>query len=109
MIFDVMIKSGKNAVGKDVFNVYRVRDSALSAYLRKTQDDGQYIVSVIPLFRSKLKDITMAHYLNDPIVDEKDGEVRVKDMIVDPVDSRIISCMVDTDRLDRSCIDSHGF
>ena len=55
MIFDVMIKAGKNEAGKDVYNVYRVRDSALSAYLRNVQDVGHYIVSVIPLFRSKMK------------------------------------------------------
>lgn len=53
MMFDVMVKAGKNTVGKDIFNVYRVHDSTLSSYLRNVQDVGYYIVAVIPLFRKK--------------------------------------------------------
>jgi hypothetical protein len=53
MIFDVIIKVGTNAAGKDVINVYRVHDKSLGAYLRNVQDAGHYIVSVIPLFRKR--------------------------------------------------------
>lgn len=53
MMFDVMTRIGKNVVGKDIVNVYRVHDSTLSKYLRETQDCGKYIVSVIPLFKKK--------------------------------------------------------
>lgn len=60
MIFDVMVREGykyseQQKCNVQVINVYRVRDSALSAYLRNVQDVGHYIVSVIPLFRSKMK------------------------------------------------------
>lgn len=53
MIFDVVVRVGKNAAGKDIFNVCRVHDAALSQYLRNVQDVGHYIISVIPLFRKK--------------------------------------------------------
>jgi len=53
MMFDVMVKAGKNVAGKDIFNVYRVHDTTLSSYLRNVQDVGYYVVAVIPLFRKK--------------------------------------------------------
>lgn len=53
MIFDVIIREGINEVGKDVLNVYRIHDKILSSYLRKVQNEGKYIISVIPLFRQK--------------------------------------------------------
>jgi len=35
---------------------FRVNDLELSAFVRKVQDDGNYVFSVIPLFRPKKKD-----------------------------------------------------
>ena len=76
MIFDVMIKEvEKNAAGKDVINVFRVRDSSLSVYLRQVQDSGKYIISVIPLFRSKLKDVILNHVRDNIIIDDEDKVV----------------------------------
>ena len=59
-----MVKAGKNESGKDVFNVYRVHDAVLSQYLRNAQDNGKCIVSVIPLFRQKMKDV-VGRYIFD--------------------------------------------
>lgn len=84
MIFDVMVKSGKNTVGKDTYIVCRVRDSFLSEYLRVVQNNGQYIVSVIPLFKQKRKtkididreslDDTMKYNQQEIMYDFSDGE-----------------------------------
>lgn len=53
MIFDVMVRQGFNAVGKQIISVSRIRDSSLNMYLRKVQDEKKYILAVIPLFRKK--------------------------------------------------------
>ena len=53
MIFDVMIREGHNADGKQIVKVLRVHDSELSKYLRHVQDEEYYIVSVRPLFRNR--------------------------------------------------------
>jgi len=54
MIFDVMIREKiKNEAGKQIIIVYRIRDTVLSKCLREAQDEGRYIISVIPLFRKR--------------------------------------------------------
>jgi len=53
MIFDVIIREGFKGDHKQIINVYRVHDSILSKCLREAQNDGKYIISVIPLFRQK--------------------------------------------------------
>jgi hypothetical protein len=53
MIFDVMIREGFKDGHKQIINVYRVHDAVLSKSLRDAQNDGKFIISVIPLFRHK--------------------------------------------------------
>jgi len=68
MVFDVMIREKvKNEAGKQIVIVYRMHDTVLSRCLREAQDEGRYIISVIPLFRSKLKDV-----VSRPIIDNED-------------------------------------
>jgi hypothetical protein len=52
-----MLKEGINEVGKDILNVYRIHDKILSSYLRKVQNEGKFIISVIPLFRQKKEEV----------------------------------------------------
>lgn len=54
MIFDVMVRSGWNENGKPVISVYRYHDSKLGECLRNIQEAGQYIITVIPLFKPKV-------------------------------------------------------
>lgn len=83
MIFDVIVKVGKNAVGKDIFSVFRIHDRELSKYLREVQNDGHYILSVIPLFRSKLKDVIAKHILmqDESVFDKEYKEVAIQDLL----------------------------
>lgn len=53
MIFDVMVRQGFNQSQKQIVSVSRIRDISLNLYLRKVQEEGKYIISVIPLFRKK--------------------------------------------------------
>lgn len=99
MVFDVMIKEvEKNAAGKEVFNVFRVHDAVLSKYLREVQDKGKYIVSVIPLFRKT----SVNNGANDYIVYDEYTRLKPED-----VGSKELNEYID--RLDKSCIDPHGF
>lgn len=52
-MFDVMVREGFNDKGKQIINVYRWHDTRLSEYLRDVQNNGKFIISVIPLFRHK--------------------------------------------------------
>lgn len=78
MIFDIILRIGKNAVGKDAYNVVRVPDRVLSDFLRKAQDNKYYIISVIPLFRLKMKDVVVKHILlqDESAFNKEDQEVR---------------------------------
>jgi hypothetical protein len=78
MVFDVMIRAGKNAAGKDVYNVRRVHDRELSSFLRSTQNVGDYIVSVIPLFRPKLKDVVSRYIVDDENKGLTDKEILIE-------------------------------
>jgi hypothetical protein len=53
MMFDVGVRLGYNASGKAMNRYYRVHDTLLSVSIRKAQDAGQYVFSIIPLFRKK--------------------------------------------------------
>jgi hypothetical protein len=54
MMFDVMVRKGAlNGKGKQVFEVFRCSNAELSKRLRQVQNDGDYIFSVIPLFRKR--------------------------------------------------------
>jgi hypothetical protein len=54
MVFDVMVRKGAlNGEGKQVFEVFRCSDAELSKRLRQVQNDGDYIFSVIPLFKKR--------------------------------------------------------
>jgi hypothetical protein len=86
MIFDVGVQE---SIAKRRF--FRVHDSLLSKFVREVQDKGYYIFSVIPLFKPKIKDVVLKH-----LDWEKDLEEQKS---LDPI----------VDRLDKSCIDSHGF
>lgn len=68
MIFDVGVRTN---IRKAAY--FRVNDRELSAFVRKVQDDGNYVFSVIPLFRSKLKDVVMKHTIDN--MTNKDFEV----------------------------------
>ena len=51
---------------------FRVNDLELSTFVRKVQDDGNYVFSVIPLFRPKKKDEIVisdgvAHNIGEPM------------------------------------------
>lgn len=81
MIFDVMLRIGQNAAGKDVMSVARVHDAVLSSYLRNVQDVGYYIISVIPLFKKKdtvIKKSYTEHYMDD-LIDDESGEILIRD------------------------------
>ena len=53
MMFDVGIRVGHNAAGKAIHRYYRIHDTLLSESIRKAQDEGQYVFSIIPLFNKK--------------------------------------------------------
>ena len=76
MIFDVMIKDSK-ATGS--VNVYRVHDSKLNGMLRECQDNGRYIIAVIPLFRKRIEqpvrnDIQVPEMGEDVLEEYPEGE-----------------------------------
>lgn len=52
-MFDVGVREGYKEDGKAINNFYRVRDKELSLAIRRAQDNGQYVFSVIALFRKK--------------------------------------------------------
>jgi len=121
MVFDVMIKEvEKNAAGKDVYTMCRVHDRELSSFLRSIQNVGDYIVSVIPLFRPKLKDVVLKHTINNMTKEDFEALDRVdmsnenKKKLVHtiPGTKLIFKEQYEYDRLDNLClefIDPHGF
>lgn len=81
MVFDVMVRAGKNVAGKDIRNVYRVHDSVLSKYLRNVQDVGHYIESVIPLFRPKIKDVAHDRTFPGKMINPQGLAITEKDLL----------------------------
>ncbi len=76
MIFDVGVRVGYNESGKAICRYFRVRDNMLSEILRKTQDEGQYIFSVIPLFRKREESIGSYREIEvEEVQEEKDIEL----------------------------------
>lgn len=107
MIFDVMVREGFNAVGKQIISVLRIRDISLNVYLRKVQDEKKYIIAVIPLFRKREE--VVKRYINESIVGDEEGEegeVAADNMMKG---FRASITPIEEDRLDKSCIDTHGF
>ena len=74
MIFDVGVRTN---IRKAAY--FRVNDLELSAFVRKVQDDGNYVFSVIPLFRPKMKDVVERH-----IIDNGYGECSIFKKDIDP-------------------------
>lgn len=54
MVFDVIVEEGRNEVGKQQIQVYRVHDSELSRYVRYQQENKKYIIGIIPLFVKRI-------------------------------------------------------
>lgn len=78
MIFDVMVREGHNADGKPIYNVKRVHDSELSAMVRKMQDEEIYVHSIIPLFRQKREQVTIA---TGPEVEEEQIQIAEHEVV----------------------------
>ena len=73
MIFDVIIREGFTGDHKQIINIYRIHDMILSRCLRDAQNDGKYIISVIPLFRPKIRDVVLKHIEQELDPDYVDG------------------------------------
>lgn len=95
MIFDVMVREGHNADGKAIINVKRVHDSELSAMVRRMQDEGIYILAVIPLFRQRKEEITIA--TGAEVEEEQIVEHRIFRKDIDP---RLIKTIEVVDKFD---------
>jgi hypothetical protein len=93
MMFDVGVRLGYNAAGKAMNRFYRVHDTLLSKSLRKSQDAGQYIFSIIPLFRKKENESVPNEHYSHGYMRDNDFPI---DPIEDPIDHRIL-------------IDPHGY
>jgi hypothetical protein len=56
MMFDVMVRKFEKVNGKESYVVSRVHHLELSKFVRKSQDEGDYVFAVIPLFKKNNTD-----------------------------------------------------
>jgi hypothetical protein len=86
MMFDVGIRMNKQSA-----RFYRVHDTMLSVFIRRAQNEGKYVFSIIALFMKKDKEWPMhtKHF-------SQSKSEEVNKQVVDPIGDRIM-------------IDPHGF
>lgn len=94
MVFDVMIREKFNEAGKQVIIVYRMHDAVLSRCLQEAQNEGRYIISVIPLFRPKIKDVVLK-YIEKGLTEEdllpEDNKINTNGSLLrEDIDSRLL-------------------
>lgn len=73
MWYDVMIRVHETANGKQGVVIRRVALPYLNRVLRVVQDEGMYILGVIPLFKKKVTE--SMYHPNDDDYDEEDTRI----------------------------------
>jgi len=74
MIFDVLLREGFNESNKQKINNYRVPEKELSAFLRKAQLDGNYIVGINRLVPIQFRQLYYEREENHEQVDQNNND-----------------------------------